>query len=254
MENIPHQPKILYLDIETSPMVIESWGIYEVNALRLLEDFKIMAFCAIWEGGKTISRTLADYQGYKKGKLDDKKLIKELHSILSEAEIVIAHNGISFDLKRCNARFAFYGLSPIPPYRVIDTCLVARRCFGFTSNKLNDLLVYFGFKPKVDTGGYSLWVSCKQGDMKAWRHMKKYNTYDVVGLRNVYMKLRPWIQNHPNLGLYQDRTSCPNCGSEKLRKRGIRYTNSTRLQRYKCLDCKAWSSGRSLGKTLQTVK
>jgi hypothetical protein len=38
--------------------------------------------------------------------------------------------------------------------------------------------------------------------------MRKYNPKDVKGTEDVYLKLRPWIEGHPNLAIYNDDGRC----------------------------------------------
>ena len=82
------------------------------------------------------------------------------------------------------------------------------------------------------------------GDKQAWREMKEYNIQDVILLEELYMVLRPWIKNHPNLNLWspkQTEHACPNCGSEDVQKRGYSYTKVAKYQRYQCTACGTWS-------------
>ncbi len=77
--------------------------------------------------------------------------------------------------------------------------------------------------------------------------MKEYNTQDVVLLENVYLKLRPYIRNHPNTTLDKNTINtalCPSCGSANLHKRGYSYTNVGKYSRLCCQDCGKWSKER----------
>ena len=74
-----------------------------------------------------------------------------------------------------------------------------------------------------------------------WRKMVKYNKRDVSLLEKVYIKMRPWINNHPNLNLINDtKELCPNCGGH-LQKRGFAITRVAKHQRFQCQSCGAWS-------------
>jgi hypothetical protein len=52
--------------------------------------------------------------------------------------------------------------------------------------------------------------------------MRRYNIRDVVALEPLYLKLRPWIEGHPNVAVYSDsdEVACPKCGSTKLKLNG----------------------------------
>jgi DNA-directed RNA polymerase subunit RPC12/RpoP len=79
--------------------------------------------------------------------------------------------------------------------------------------------------------------------------MESYNRQDVILLEKVYYRLRPWMDNHPNLSLLNQERNCPHCGSEAVRKEGIRAAHLTLKQQYQCKDCGSWFL-KSLGKKL----
>lgn len=232
-------PKILLFDIETFPLLVETWGVYEQDALRVLRNFTICCFGAKWLGEKNVTvRALCDY-GYKPSltNVDDSKIVREVWSLLNEADIVIAHNGNSFDVKKVNARFAVHGLPPPSPYKTIDTKVQAKNVFGFDSNKLNELGRQLDHGTKEETGGYQLWIDCMENKKEAWARMKKYNRRDVELLEKIYLDFRPWIKSHPNVAVFNEGKGCPRCGSVHIKKDGIQRNNTTSYQRYKCLDC-----------------
>ena len=132
---------------------------------------------------------------------DDGRIVKNLWKLLDEADIVIAHNGKKFDIPKINARFILNECPPPSFYKQIDTKEVAAKQFGFSSNKLDALAGYFGFKVKLDTD-FSLWERCMRGDDEALQYMEIYNRHDVELLEEVYIRLRPWIKAHPNVALY----------------------------------------------------
>ena len=166
--------------------------------------------------------------------------------LLDKADVVIAHNGDSFDIKKTNTRFAIHGMKPPSPYKSIDTKKLAKKYFKFDSNKLDDLGMYLSVGKKLSAGGFATWKGCMQGDKKSWKRMVDYNKQDVVLLEKVYLALRPWMTNHPNINILDERLgACPTCGSDKVQKRGWAITPVNRKQRYHCQNCGRWSMGRS---------
>jgi DNA-directed RNA polymerase subunit RPC12/RpoP len=76
------------------------------------------------------------------------------------------------------------------------------------------------------------------GNAKAWKLMKEYQIQDVNLLLDLYDILKPWIRNHPNMGLKNgDPLVCRNCSSDNIIKYGTRYANNAKYQRYRCQDC-----------------
>lgn len=238
------KPRIAFFDIESAPNLSWVWGKWEQNALDTLIPGYFLCFAWKWLGEKKI-RTFAlpDYTGFKNDKENDKRLIKDLWKLLDEADIIIAHNGDRFDIKKSNARFISHGLKPPSPYKTIDTLKFARRNFAFDSNKLDDLGKMLGVGKKLPHTGFHLWRKCMEGDPKAWKKMRDYNAQDVNLLEKVYEKLKPWAASHPDLRVYEDKTGCPSCLSEKVQKRGFRISLKRKRQSLCCQNCGHWFTG-----------
>jgi DNA polymerase III epsilon subunit-like protein len=163
---------------------------------------------------------------------------------LSDASLVIHHNGDKFDVKKLNARLIFHGLEPLAKITTIDTLKEARKIASFTSNRLDYLSKFFGGSGKIHNTP-SLWIDVMEGSKKALRDMVAYNKVDVEVLEKVYNKLRPYMKNHPHVGAMkgQDKEcTCRNCGSNNVKKNGIRFTAAgVKKQEIKCKDCHAYS-------------
>lgn len=246
-----NKPKILLFDIETAPNLGFTWGKWEQNVIEFKEDWYMLTFAAKWLGSnKVIIKGLPDFPTYKKDRKNDRELVKSLWDLIDEADVIIAHNGDEFDVKKMNVRFMENGLKPPTPYQTIDTKKVAKKYFRWDSNKLDDLGQYLKLGRKMDTGGFELWQGCMNGDMKAWRKMLQYNKQDVILLEKVYLKLRPWMTNHPNVNILSGTEGCPGCGSKELQRRGIRVTRTSQFQRYQCQSCGMWCSGGRISKPL----
>jgi hypothetical protein len=166
-----------------------------------------------------------------------------LHSLFSAADILVAQNGDNFDIKMANAEFIQYGLKPTPPHKTVDTLKVARAKFRFNSNKLDDLGARLGLGRKVKTGGFDLWLGCLRGQKAAWNRMREYNKKDVILLEKIYMKLKPWMTNHPNVNALDGVDACPVCGSTDIQRRGWHMTLAGRKQRFQCQKCGKWALG-----------
>jgi ribosomal protein L40E len=242
--------KKLFYDIETAPIVGTVWGKYEQNLIWTINDWYMLMFAYKWEHEKkTHVVALPDFKLYKKDPTNDLEVVKKLHELFNEADIVVAHNGDQFDQKKSNARFIYHDLEPVAPYQSIDTKKVAKRYFNFTSNKLDDLGTHFKLGNKLHTD-YTLWQGCMSGDMKAWKAMKKYNIQDVVLLEKVYQKMMPWMTTHPNIATIDNKPSvCPKCGAENsMQARGYRYTKVARYKCFRCRECRSHVSLRAAEK------
>lgn len=244
------EPRILVWDIETTPLKVYSWSAYGQNwsAIKVIEDWYVLCFAYKWLGDKKVTvKTLRDYKGYDPKKPNDKALMQDLWDLLDEADITIAHNGDKFDLKKVNRRFLDHKMGPPSPSRSIDTLKAIRRFSSGTSNRLDSIGEELGLGRKVKHEGFELWEKCMAGDKTGWKNMIKYNKQDVALLEAVYLELRPWMSNHPNLGVFlESEDTCPACMSQDLNKEGTRETQTGIYQRYSCNDCGKWSQGEKL--------
>jgi hypothetical protein len=236
-------PKILVYDIETAPILANVWRIWGENVgLNQIErDWCIIAWSAKWLHDPENKIMYMD-QRRSNDIEQDQKIVEKLWALIDEADIVITHNGKKFDQKKINARFLYHGMKPPSPVKHIDTCEIAYKQFGFTSNKLEFLTDKLNTKYKKSKHkkfpGFELWKECLSGNKEAWREMEKYNKYDVLALEELYYRLAPWTSI--NFTIYQDVLQCK-CGSVRLVKRGFQYTPTRKYQRYCCLDCGHWT-------------
>jgi hypothetical protein len=187
-------PKVLYIDIETAPLKVWSWGINDqfVSLDNIIQDWFILSFSAKWAGSDEI--IYAD-QRKKKGEslTNDKELVKKIWKLMDQADIVVGQNLDKFDIPKIKARFIEHDLEDPSVYDTIDTVKIARREFGFTSNKLAYLTKKFCKKYKkldhAKFAGIKLWDACMKGNQDAFKEMEKYNKYDVLSLEELFVRI-----------------------------------------------------------------
>lgn len=252
-------PKVLTLDIETAPLESYTWGLFDQNVglEQIKTEWSILSYAAKWLGIKKVLYGDTSGRGASKVR-DDKPLLGSIWKLLDETDFVIAQNGQRFDLKKINARLLMHGFKPYSPVRVIDTMLVAKKHFGFTSNKLAWMSKYLTEEKKSEHKkfpGFELWTECLADNPKAWAEMRKYNIQDVIATEELYLKQRPWIASHPNVGTYTEAIhACPKCGSADVQRRGKARTLLSVYNRYQCNACGGWSRGKEQQLTLATRK
>lgn len=241
MRSKSDRPKVLFVDIETAPILAHVWRIWDENIglNQIKADWSIIAWSAKWRGSsKLMYRDLRDAKNIE----DDSKLLREIWALIDEADIIVTQNGKRFDQPKLNARFIMNGLKPPRYPKHLDTREIAKRKFGFTSNKLEYMTEKLNKKYKKivhrgDYSGFELWKACLSGDKKAWSVMEKYNKHDVLALEELFEKLLPW-DSSINFDVYcDDETWHCSCGSTEFRKRGFFYTAAGKYQRYKCETC-----------------
>lgn len=181
--------KVLFFDLETTAHDGFYWGKnWETNIIENVEYGKILCYAAKWNDKPTFVRGWVDFKSN-----EEKELVKELWKLLDEADVVVAHNGKSFDIKWCNTKFTQYRLPKPSSYKVVDTKCLAKKVLYLPSYSLNNIADYYGLGRKVEHEGFSLWKKCISGDREAWKRMKHYNKVDVDLLERVYLKLVQWI-------------------------------------------------------------
>lgn len=243
------KPKILILDIETAPILAHVWRTFKENVglNQINHDWYILSFAAKWLGA---TRVIYHDQSKAKDIEDDSRLMGLLWKLLDEADIIVAHNGRRFDLKKINARFILRGFRPPSPYEIVDTLDEAKKTFAFTSNRLAYLTDALCTQKKLEHAkfpGFELWKQCLNGNREAWKEMKLYNQQDVISLEELYLTMLPWMIGHPNVVALAGSTErgCPKCGSHDIQQRGYRITRQGgKYARYQCNGCGGWSRGR----------
>lgn len=237
--------KILLWDIETSHDIIAAFGLFHkqgIPTMNILQDWYMICGAWKWLGKKRVYATsiLDDEETFRKDITNDYIVVKNLHAVLSEADVIVHHYGDQFDIKKFNTRCAFYGLPPVKPPIQVDTYKMAKRAFAFTSNRLDYIDKFFGGPGKVATPP-GLWLKVLQGNKSAIRGMVTYNKGDVDVLERVYLKLRPFVDTKINYSIYNGFV-CPTCGSSNLHSEGTKSTKTRVYRQYQCQDCGKWSS------------
>ena len=233
--------KILTIDIETAPNLVYSWGLWNQNIpiSFIVEPTYMLSWAAKWYGKKKVYYRMCD----------DEDFLTKIYDMIEEADAVVSYNGISFDLKHLNREFVTEGMTPPFVAKDIDLLRTVRKQFKFPSNKLDYVAEQLLGEKKAETGGFQTWIDCMNGVKAAWARMRKYNKQDVVLTERLYERIRPWITNHPNHGLYvkdQENPICRACGSDNVQSRGWQPTNVRGYQRYKCTDCGWNGRGRQM--------
>lgn len=241
-------PKVLLLDIETSPILAHVWGLWENNvALNQIErEWFVLSWSAKWLGSPESEIMYADQRNAKDIE-DDSGILKKIWKLLDEADVVVGQNSKKFDIKKLNARFIMHGFQPPSSFKQIDTLSLAKKYFFFTSNKLEWMSgkLCKKYKKLVDKKfpGFTLWTECLKKNQAAFKEMERYNKLDVLSLEELYNRLIPWDGNNTvNFNLYNNSSDyvCK-CGSTELKRNGYAYTSSSKFQRYKCKSCGAES-------------
>lgn len=243
-------PKILVLDVETSPLTCWTWGTFDqtVGLNQIKNDWHLLSFAAKWLGDPP-SKVIYRDQSKVKDVSNDKELLKVVWKLMDEADIILGQNSKKFDVKKLNARFLMHGMPPPSSFRQIDTLQLSKKHFSMTSHKLEYMTSKLCTKYKKLTHkkfpGFSLWSECLKGNQEAWKEMKLYNVHDVLATEELYTKLRAW-DSTINFDAYNDELNhtC-SCGNKTFTNKGYAYTSTGKFNRYLCKVCFKESRGKT---------
>jgi hypothetical protein len=230
--------RTLFWDIETSLQPVTVFQLAKndwIDPSAILEERYIICASWMWEGDSTVHAVsvLDDPERYAKNPHDDRHVVEVLHNLLTQADVLVHHNGDKFDRRYVETRNLAHGLPPLPAVPTIDTYKLAKRHFLFNSNKLNYIGQFLGVGKKLATTPH-LWMDVYRGKSDAITAMVRYNKQDVRLLHRVYHKLKAY-------GQLPSQAGCPRCGSVALQSRGVARTRTRTYQRFQCQLCRGWS-------------
>ena len=238
--------KLLLIDIETVPSLVYTWELHNafIPVEFIVKPSTVLCFSAQWYN--EVAQGVEFYSVRKDGY---NRMIRTAHKLLSAADAVVHYNGNRFDIPILNREFLKLGLPPPTPAYQLDLCQTVQTKFRMVSSKLAFVGPYLKIGEKVKHEGNDLWLGCMNNDPECWAKMETYNRQDTALLGGLYKKLLPWIDRHPNMGVFlQDgeKIVCPKCGSEKVTQdfHGLRRCTTYSYRRYQCLDCGSWMKAR----------
>jgi len=245
--------KILTLDIETLPAIVETFGLFPnyIPIDNVITPGRVLCFAAKWYGERSTMFHAAwddnDAKAYE-------KMAGAAWDLFDQADIIVGWNSTRFDIQHLNAVFGRLELGPPSPFRSLDLMQVAKR--NFKSGEMSMKLDWFSRQWLGDTklkhSGMKLWQDIRRGEkaekLKARKTMERYNIKDVKLTEQLFDRFLPWTGI--NFALYDEADdgaeTCIKCSSDNLHKRGFFYTTISKYQRFRCLDCGAWSRGRKM--------
>lgn len=235
------KPKILVLDLESAPSVVVAFNRFKVNISQdhvLREGGWLLSYAYKWLGeGEVQGNVLTPGEALD---ANDFSLCIELWELMEQADAVIYHNGVNFDLPLLKARMIVNGLPPIRKVKSIDTLQIMKE-FKLNSNKLGSLGAQLDLGAKLSHEGISLWVKCMEGDYEALQEMLRYNKQDIVLLEDLYNRVKMYSTRHPNLAVnLGDKVRCNICCSDNVNPTGNTVsTNLSVFEEYVCNDCQS---------------
>lgn len=241
-------PRTLIYDIEVAPCLGWFWrtGKTIIGANQIIRPGKIICISyrfTDWEEGrvKSLSWKPKNRKNRFSYRFSDKDLVIKFAKIAEKADIIVGHNGDSFDKKYVNARLAYYEQPTLKHLITEDTLKQSRQQFNLPSQRLDFLCKYFNLPGKLSTT-VGLWERVVfYEDKESLEQMISYCEQDVLILDSLYKRLFPYVKHKINRGVFnQTAHACPDCGGVDVQKRGFSYTRSGKYQRFQCTSCGNW--------------
>jgi hypothetical protein len=141
MDRANRELKTLIVDMEISYSLYFAFPSNKPQFLNSHQLFR-RAFvpCFSWKWGHQstvhVESVLDNNKQYKNDYMNDYALAVKLHTLMDEADIIVAHNADRFDIKQANTLFIDHGLGQVGEYKSVDTLKVARKYFAFEGNSL----------------------------------------------------------------------------------------------------------------------
>ena len=254
--------KVLFLDLETSPIVAHVWGLWDqrVALNQIVADPEVIGVAYSWNGKP--AKYVSTWDHSTDAKASSRfEMLSFVWGLLDDSDVVVHWNGTSFDVPWLNSEFAREGLTPPSPFKQLDLMRVVKKNMRFPSNKLDYVSAALLGEKKLPTGGHQLWVDCINGDEGARRRMARYARQDVNLLPKLLEKLRPWIGGQVNFSLWsehREELACQKCGqAEFLGPKGTAYTAQGAYPQFWCKPhlggCGGWTRGNRAEFTTKSV-
>lgn len=145
-----------------------------------------------------IANQFGDIQSFSKGKdiTNDKQLVHDIASALSEYDIWVTWNGKLFDVPVLNGRLRYHGLQPLPLTKHIDAMYYATgSSMRIGRRSLQSVSEYFDVPNRKTPLSVKIWDKAMSGDRDAYSLIAEHCDADVLVTRDVFNVLKTQIAN-----------------------------------------------------------
>lgn len=243
--------KILFYDIETTPLLAYIWrpGKQFIGYKQLHKDMNmhnIICITYCWNDAKKAKALIWDHETK-----DCSKIIAEFDALVKEADITIGKNSDRFDVKHINTQRMIHNLPPFPEWSDTKDDLEKqmRKYFALPSQSLDYISAQLGYGGK-DKMEFQDWIDImedwKGRGRKALKKMVKYGLKDTEDTRSVWYRLEKYFKPRFNAATFVNDIVCVHCGSKNITKGNLRIAGKSRYQIYYCRDHKGYAGCRTI--------
>lgn len=234
-------PKILFYDIETSPLQAWVWSLGKqvVRHGQLVDGYSrygIICITYCFNDGKPAKAIVWDFE-----KQDSDRVVKEFDELIrkEEPDVIIGKNSDRFDNKHLNTIRMYYDLPPFPEFMdyTDDLEKQMRKYFYLPSNTLDYFSAQLGLGGKIKMEMQN-WIDIVTRDPKkgpiALNKMVRYGKKDIVDTRQLWEYCVKHFKPKFNAATKQALRACVTCGSQCITRNGTRVAGKTLYQNYYC--------------------
>jgi hypothetical protein len=240
-------PKVLFLDEEISKTIYATYPSKKPQYMKsedIIQDWFMICAAWKWKGSSKINSVslIDDMKRYKNNPFDDYHVVKTLHEVISEADVLVGHNMERFDWLKFMERSICHKLEPIDKPKIVDTMKMAQKA-GFSYKSLAYVSKRLKTTEKAKHDGNDMWIDIVRGRAEGRiKECVKYCKGDIKPCEDLYDRLSPYMPSQmlPNANLWRGEgiVCCTHCGSTDYVHKGHRYSNISKRKRYRCNECK----------------
>ena len=167
---------------------------FDLECSALTADFGII-LAAVVKGANAepvVFRLDELNKDWKTKRSNDAPLVRAVADELSKYDILIAHNGVNFDLPFLRTRMLYHGMKAFPEKKVIDPVQIARKRLRLSRNTLARVAGISGAGKKfyIDS---ELWIKATlDGDIKAMDAIVEHCKQDVALLEGIVHHIKDY--------------------------------------------------------------
>lgn len=176
----------------------------DIETTDLFADGGII-LCVVGESskdGEIVLRTDKLNKAWHKGiRGDDSKITKEVIKLIGAHDVIVAHNGVGFDLPFVRSRALYWSFSPVLNVKVIDPLLILWKKFKLRSNRLGNVSDFIGSADRKDPLDKSLWMDAiLNGSEESMDSIVAHCQADVKELRDILEVVKPYCKQFDDKG------------------------------------------------------
>lgn len=125
----------------------------------------------------------------------DNIIVQRTADILAQHDVIVAHNGLFFDVPFLRTRMLKHRMARLPDIKLVDPCTILRKKFRLRSNSLSSIIDHLELRDKKTPLSIATWMDATlNGNRAAMDKIVKHCQQDVKALEGVFNAVKPYIK------------------------------------------------------------